>query len=91
MNLPLEFNRLNKQVKLFNTGINVKLLGEGRYLLLQGSRVKSYSLHVVLAADKRVVNTLVVSTNAKGILDALDLLERLTLPETSYHRLNPQS
>ena len=85
MKLPIEFTYLAEQVRLFNTGTNVKLLGEGRYLLLQGSRVKSYSLHVVLEADKQVVKTLVVSTNAKGIMNSLELLERLTFPDSKHH------
>jgi len=89
--LPTEFIALNELVNNFNTGLNVKLFGQGYYLLLQGSRIKGYSLHLVsIPEGKRVVNTYIVSTNKKGILAALDLMERLTIPHTKpqYHILN---
>lgn len=83
--LPSEFIKLNAIVREFNTGLNVKVLGVDRYLLLQGSRVKSYSLHIVKHSDKRVVKTIVVSSNAKGIELALDILNRLSMPDSKYH------
>ena len=89
--LPAEFTALNKLVYDFNTGTNVKLFGDGFYLLLQGSRVKGYSLHLVSVPEgNKVVKSLVFGANKKGILDALDLMERLTFPtaKPEHHILN---
>jgi len=90
-NLPKEFTELNEVVKQFNTGNNVKLFGEGFYILLQGSRFKSYSIYLVDEKQgKRVVKSLVISENKKGILAAFDLMERLLIPNCNpaYHTQN---
>ena len=89
--LPAEFIALNELVHRFNTGNNVKLFGEGFYILLQGSRVKGYSLYLMSIPDgKKVVKSLVFGANKKGILDALDLMERITFPNAKpeHHILN---
>lgn len=90
--LPKEFIQLNSIVKEFNTGNNVKLLGEGKYLLLQGSKAKGYSVYVVDEKQgKRIVKALVVNTNKTGIIAAFDLLERILLPDSrpEYLTANP--
>lgn len=87
--LPKEFTELNKLVYQFNTGNNVKLFGEGFYLLLQGSRTKSYSIHLIDEKQgKLVVKSLVISQNKAGILAALDLMERMIIPNTKPELLS---
>lgn len=74
--LPKEFTQLNETVRKFNTGINVNVFGENRYLLLQGSKVKGYQLFVVNAASKAIVSLLHCG-NKKSILDTLNTIDRI--------------
>ncbi len=84
--LPSEFIELNKLTTQFNCGSNVTMFGEGYYLLLQGSKVKSYSLYLCESkiGSGRIVNALVCSENKKGIIRTFDLLERLLQPTSNY-------
>jgi len=78
-NLPKEFIELNKLVKDFNCGQNVRLFGEGKYLLLQGSRLKGYSLFVMLGniGEGCIYKSLNFGLNKKGFLQAIDTLNNL--------------
>jgi hypothetical protein len=76
--LPKEFIELNKLVFDFNTGNNVRLFGEGKYLLLQGSRIKGYSLFVVLSEGKVIYKLLNAGLNKKSFFNAMDTLNNLS-------------
>jgi hypothetical protein len=78
--LPLEFVQLNTLVKEFNTGRNVTLFGEGKYLLLQGSRAKGYSLFVMLGniGEGCIYKLLNAGLNRKGVETVMDTLNNLS-------------
>lgn len=86
--LPKEFIELNTIVKEFNTGNNVSLFGENKYLLLQGNRVKGYSLWICEGniGEGRLYQALVLCNNRRGILEILEVLNRLSQSPLSVNR-----
>ena len=83
--LPTEFSELNNDyIKPFNRGDNVALFGENKYLLLQGSRVKGYSLFLCEGkiGEGKVVRLLSGGLNKKAFICVIELLDRLAMKNT---------
>lgn len=78
--LPKEFIELNNLVYDFNCGQNVRLFGEGKYLLLQGSRIKGYSLFVMMGniGEGCIYKSLNFGLNKKMFMQVIDTLNNLS-------------
>ncbi len=82
--LPKEFIKLNELVKEFNNSISSYRIydadqSQRRYLLLQGSKVKGYSLSIfekVNLYEGRLIHT-IINGNKKTIEDAIWVLNGL--------------
>jgi hypothetical protein len=79
--LPVEFVELNEKVKEFNLSFDrSSVIPSHRYLLLQGSRVKGYSLSIFegKAGSGRFIHTL-INGNKQTIENTLWLLNGLKI------------
>jgi len=84
--LPKEFAELNeKYIYPFNCGNNVALFGEGKYILLQGSRSKGYNINLMEGniGSGKVVKLLSAGLNKKSFIVAIELLFMLSINTVS--------
>lgn len=80
--LPKNFVILNSIIKEFNTGKNVSLFGENKYLLLQGNQPKGYTIYLMEGniGEGRVYQMLTCCATKKEIIAIMEVLDRLAIP-----------